>query len=253
MNTLIFEGAGWEKADSSIKSGVGNCRIRTRIRNNSGRVIYLEMSGFIHSGNHKPHFAKGFDIVGHVSHCFYADSQWDSNRGHSDSLRDAERTHFEYNKETILKWVNNNLDCSFNDLQVINDNSICVHDTKEPLCDCSNGNYEPYKDQEHNISILSKVDPVSEYPRNRLAYYKISYDFVSQHKSLKKWMSERSAEEQKNYPNYNFQIGFYWDQNGIIREANITARQNFCTMGLNLESLVPVLNDVLKCAESVTV
>lgn len=28
---LVFEGAGWQGADSSIESGVGNCRIRTSL------------------------------------------------------------------------------------------------------------------------------------------------------------------------------------------------------------------------------
>ena len=43
MKTLIFEGAGWSEADTSKGTDVTNCRIRTRIRNNEGRVIYLEM------------------------------------------------------------------------------------------------------------------------------------------------------------------------------------------------------------------
>ncbi|EJW14059.1 hypothetical protein PAV_141p01650 (plasmid) [Paenibacillus alvei DSM 29] len=39
---LIFEGAGWDVAEHN---GVGNCRIRTRIKNIDGVSIYLEMSG----------------------------------------------------------------------------------------------------------------------------------------------------------------------------------------------------------------
>lgn len=245
MKTLIFEGAGWEKAESSIVSGVGNCRIRTRIRNNEGRVIYLEMSGFIHSGNNKPQFAKGFSVVGHTSHCFYADSEWDSNRSCSENLSSKERGHFEYSKENILKWVNENLNCSFDNMEVINDNSVRVHDTKEPLCDCSKGDYTPYKDIEININVLDSVDPMQEYPKQRLAQYEISYDYVIQHKHLKKWIEERQQKEQEQYKNYNYHVSLRYDVDGIIRGAEITSRQNFCTMGLGLESLVAVVNEIL--------
>jgi hypothetical protein len=76
-NTLVFEGAGWDKAESSINSGVGNCRIRTRVRNNEGRLIYLEMGGFETSKN-SPSYSKNYNIASHIDHCYYCDSKWDS-------------------------------------------------------------------------------------------------------------------------------------------------------------------------------
>jgi glutaredoxin-related protein len=242
--TLIFEGAGWEKAESSVISGVGNCRIRTRIRNNDGRVIYLEMGGVLITGKHIPHFAKGFNIVGRVDHCFYADSRWDSNMNYSDSLKMAESRNFEYNKETILKWVNDNLNCSFNNMEVINDNSIRVHDTEEPICDCSNGDYEPYKDNEVNISILDGIKPLQQFPQHRLAQYKINYDFVNAHKNLKKWIESRSEQEQAKFSQYTYFVSLRWDQNGVITSAELSSRQNFCTMGLGFESLEPVITAI---------
>ena len=62
MKTLIFEGAGWAGADISKATDVTNCRIRTCLRNNSGRVIYLEILCY-HFENPKttPEWAKGFD------------------------------------------------------------------------------------------------------------------------------------------------------------------------------------------------
>ena len=45
MKTLVFEGAGWAGADTSKRTDVTNCRIRTRIKNREGRIIYLEMLG----------------------------------------------------------------------------------------------------------------------------------------------------------------------------------------------------------------
>lgn len=153
MNTLIFEGAGWEGAESSIKSGVGNCRIRTRIRNNDGRVIYLEMGGML---KQDPYHHNGYRSAGRVDHCFYADSKWDSNRSYSESLREVEGwRNFEYSKESILKFVNENLNCSFESMEVINNRSVRVHDTTEPLCDSSNGDSEQYKDVEVNIRVAS--------------------------------------------------------------------------------------------------
>jgi len=35
-NKLIFEGAGWNKAESN---NVGNCRIRTRLKNKDNLII----------------------------------------------------------------------------------------------------------------------------------------------------------------------------------------------------------------------
>lgn len=97
MNTLIFEGAGWAGAEHN---GVGNCRIRTRIKNRDGRLIYLEMGG-------------GHVDYGRVDHCFYCDSKWDSRSNHSKDLAKFERAKFEYTKETILAFVNKNLNCTF--------------------------------------------------------------------------------------------------------------------------------------------
>jgi hypothetical protein len=244
--TLIFEGAGWEGAESSIKSGVGNCRIRTRIRNNEGRLIYLEMGGAIITGKHIPHFAKGLSIAGRVDHCFYSDSRWDSNRSYSEDLRDRESSHFEYNSENILKWVNGNLNCSFDNMEVINDNSVRVHDTEEPLCDCSTGDYTPHEDIGINISILDKVKPLQEYSKQRFAQYKISYDFIKQHISFKKWIESRSTQEQEKYPNLNYYVSVRWDQNEMITSLEISSHQNFCTMGLGIESLQPVINEIIK-------
>lgn len=110
--TLIFEGAGWEKASSA--SDIGNCRIRTRIKNNDGEIIYLEMS----------HGVKG----GWVWHCFERDcnetSKW----------RKLEHKNFVWDKRNLIAFVNQNLNCSFTSLDVQND-GVRVHDTEKPLCE----------------------------------------------------------------------------------------------------------------------
>lgn len=251
MKTLIFEGAGWEKAESSIKSGVGNCRIRTRIRNNKGRLIYLEMTGFLKSSNDKREILNGLSCVGHVSHCFYADSKWDSCRNYSEDLKEVEIGHFEYSKESILKLVNEKLDCSFDDMEVVNDNSVRVHDTEDHLCNCSNGDCDEYKDIEVNINMLDRVEPFHEYPSSRMAQYSISYDFVKGHKRINKWMSDRTQKEQDQFPNNNYYIALRWDENGIITSAELSARQNFCSFGLSIDSLIPITNEILKIKNTI--
>lgn len=124
---LLFEGAGWEKAEHN---GVGNCRIRTRIKNKDGRIIYLEIHGIQNNKYNK----LPFEFTGFISHCFYEDREEDSYNNYSPELSQIEQKHFKYSKNGILKFVNENLNCSFNELQVINDGSLKVHNTKEALC-----------------------------------------------------------------------------------------------------------------------
>lgn len=245
MKTLIFEGAGWEKAESGIVSGVGNCRIRTRIRNNVGRLIYLEITGNIHQSKNAPQWAKGFKVVGNVNHCFYADSRIDSDRGHSESLQEIERGHFEFTKENILSLVNDQLDCSFDSMEVINDNSIRVHDTKEALCDSSNGNYESFKDIEININVLNGIEPVQKYEKNNKALYAISYDYIIKHKSLNKWISERLSHEQESFKSYKFYAGLQYDENGLIYRMEVSSFSNFVLMGTGSESFESIINEII--------
>ena len=125
--TLIFEGAGWEKASSA--SDIGNCRIRTRIRNNAGEIIYLEMNGREKSKYDKNE--KNYpDFIGWVQHCYIEDDD-------RSKYRKFEGARFSWGAKTVLEWVNENLNCSFNSLDVQND-GVRVHDTKLPLCESLN-------------------------------------------------------------------------------------------------------------------
>ncbi len=126
MKKLIFEGAGWEVAESN---GVGNCRIRTRIKNNDKRIIYLEMGGTPKS----KYMNTIFDFPCHIDHIFYCDKKDDLKFNYSKELSDFSNAKFEYTKKNILNFVNKNLNCSFSDVVVENDGAR-VHDTKKPLC-----------------------------------------------------------------------------------------------------------------------
>ena len=121
MKTLIFEGAGWDNAASN---GVGNCRIRTRIQNDKGEIVYLEINGFEETKYTK----RPFPFTGYVMHCFTRDDN------ESSPFRECENEKFEYTVTSLIEWVNRKLNCSFDALSVINDGSVQVHETDKPLC-----------------------------------------------------------------------------------------------------------------------
>ena len=101
MKTLIFEGAGWSKSDSS--GDVGNCRIRTTFTNKHGQEIYLEMIG-VKTHKWSPQYMKQFNIGGVISHIF---KTVDRETSHTKGLSNLERSYkFEWSKAEILKLVN---------------------------------------------------------------------------------------------------------------------------------------------------
>ena len=123
MKNLIFEGAGWAQAGSS--SDVGNCRIRTRIKNNAGEMVYLEINGFERAGS----MPRPFETTGYVMHCYGQDCN------ESSRWRKLENASFNYTAASLIEWVNKHLGCSFDALEVVNDGRVQVHNTCLSLCD----------------------------------------------------------------------------------------------------------------------
>lgn len=241
MKTLIFEGAGWADADTSKATDVGNCRIRTRLRNNSGRVIYLEM-GCCHFDNPKtmPEWATGFNYGAYIDSVFYTDSSWDNNRNFSRELQSLTNIHFEYNKDNILKFVNDNLNCSFNNMIVYNNGEVRVHNGEEPLCDSSDGNYIPYKDIEVNISELDGVKPI--HAKDWYAVYKISHNSLSKLPYMKKYFENQSKWEQIPKEE-DCKAYFRWDKNGIITDLELHAG---VYMGVSAEDIKTIIDLIKK-------
>ena len=235
-NTLIFEGAG-----SEITS-VGNCRIRTRIRNIEGRLIYLEINGFQNT-NKTPNYAKGLNTIGHVDCCFYADHTWDTRNNSSSQLSHITKKHFEYNKENILKIVNEDLYCNFNSLEVVN-KGLHVYSTEDPLCDCAKESYTSFKEVKVNINILKGVQSQQYYESSHLARYALPYEFVKEIPSLKNWMQERTKKEQEDFKKYNYYTTLVWDKDGNIYSMEISARQNFVCMSFGFEQLESVIKAI---------
>lgn len=127
MKTLIFEGAGMDWKETGL-----NHRIRTRIINKQGRLIYFEMTGSEQSKyNNNP-----WQYTGFVSHCFFYDVPEDKNKNYSKDLVKIEHEKCEYTKEGILKFINKHLNCDFEDLIIKDD--VYVHDTEKELCSSIN-------------------------------------------------------------------------------------------------------------------
>lgn len=115
MSTLIFEGAGWAKAEHH---GVGNCRIRTRIKTERYGVVYLEMSS-------------GIDEVGRTTGCInhlYTGDDENTCR----AFPGRKNGRFMWSKEGILLNVNYTLKTNFDTLEVDN-KDLYVHADGDPI------------------------------------------------------------------------------------------------------------------------
>lgn len=120
MKTLKFEGAGWSKAENN---GVGNCRIRSTFINDKGMTIYLEMIGHATSMHSAPS-QRNFIFPWYISHLHKVDintGRRDESR-HAPSFGDTWKMTKEYTKKNILNLVNLHLDCSFDEIEVNNEN-----------------------------------------------------------------------------------------------------------------------------------
>jgi len=238
MKTLIFEGAGWADADTSKATDVGNCRIRTRLQNNSGRVIYLEIICCrFENPKVTPEWAKGFNYGAYIDSVFYTDSSWDNNRSFSRELQPLTNIHFEYNKENILKFVNEKLNCSFDAMIVYNSNEVRVHDSAKPLCSCAKDGYKNYKyqDIEVNINELDGVDPL--YSKEGFAVYKISHNSLIQLPYMKKHFAEMKKQNIQ-FKEEDNKVYFRWDKNGIITDLELHA--GVC-MGVSAEDIKTII------------
>jgi len=237
MKQLIFEGAGWAGSDTSKATDVSNCRIRTRIRNNIGRVIYLEMGATIY-GKTKPNFAERFFATTWITDCFYEDASWDKSRCFSRELSSLQEQHFEYNKANILQFVNNRLDCSFDNLEILNE-GLYVFATEEPICDSSNGKYEPYQDQQYNINQLDGMEPIYTCD-NRLSDYRIGYDSLITLPYMKKefeHFDKQTLDKSKNGGTARFRF----DNKGVITSVELNTGVWF-RMSVGIEEVEEIIN-----------
>ena len=117
---LLFEGAGCVP-----RGDLENCRIRTAFTNDAGERIYLEITGSERT-KYTPEHLRQYENAAHVWHCFYCTDETpndDCNLHPVFSPRGGkrlERVNFEYSRAGILQFVNKNLHCSFEAIEVSN-------------------------------------------------------------------------------------------------------------------------------------
>lgn len=110
MKVLYFEGAGMNTYEAG--EDVGNYRIRTAFINNEGQEIYLELGGTKFDNKNR----NGW--YWRVDHVFNLSISKDEN----ESRINVNKGMFEgYTKENITNWVNDNLNCNFETMEVLDD------------------------------------------------------------------------------------------------------------------------------------
>lgn len=119
--TLYFEGAGMDFEPHEF-SDIGNYRIRTAFTNLDGEKFYLEMGrGAIHGHKGK---SKKLTIISewglYAPHVFkITGDNDDENKNHISTDWKHTRDNYQYTKKDITEWVNKNLNCDFDTIQVL--------------------------------------------------------------------------------------------------------------------------------------
>lgn len=116
VKTLYFEGAGWEKAERSINT-IGNCRVRTAFHLDNGKGVYLEIVCGEMLGERKKVYG-GLQYVGFVDFLFYITDEEPNDDCNKHKLPDMRNTHFAYDFDSILAFVNS-LGASFDNICVL--------------------------------------------------------------------------------------------------------------------------------------
>ena len=115
--TLYFEGAGWPDTQ---RNDVENCRIRTAFTNKNNQKIYLELGsgGGINEG------------LAFIDYCHYiTNNKDDCNNSKVENINRGKIG--KYTKDNILQFVNDNLNCNFDKLEILPSEVYYVHDKSE--------------------------------------------------------------------------------------------------------------------------
>lgn len=119
---LYFEGAGgnFYSEEQTKYSDIGYFRIRTSFLNNDGKQIFLDMgNGYIYDkkGKNVERFSLWIDF------CFEVpkdkDEKIEYNKFYNRNKDHLKVRLLNYTKEDITKWINENLNCSFDTIEVL--------------------------------------------------------------------------------------------------------------------------------------
>lgn len=115
---LYFEGAGMDFKENEF-SNVGNYRIRTAFTNNDGIKYYIEMGRSPRYTKTKSgKLQKVSDWALRIDHLFiYEDGN--TNEKHEIKTDWKIISQLDYTKESITVWINQNLNCNFDTIEVL--------------------------------------------------------------------------------------------------------------------------------------
>lgn len=123
-NVLYFEGAGMDfySNEQTDHSNVGNFRIRTAFKNNEGVEYYIELGNTIRYDftKKKPKVISNFALG--IDHLFKLEdrNKEELKMGGYEIKKDHNAIkQLDYTKKDIVKWINENLNCSFDTMQVL--------------------------------------------------------------------------------------------------------------------------------------
>lgn len=122
---LYFEGAGMDfYGEAEKQSDVGNFRIRTSFLNDDGVQYYIELGrcSRYDTSKKKPKIITEFAL--RIDHLFKVEDRTKEELSHGayeiktdwQGIRELD-----YSKAAITKWINENLNCSFDTIEVLND------------------------------------------------------------------------------------------------------------------------------------
>lgn len=120
---LYFEGVGVDfySEEQTNYSDVGNFRIRTAFKNLDGKQIYIEMGNCIRHDwtNKKPKKITDFALrIDHLFEIVHNNGSDDENKtGIVFNWKSVQKLN--YTKQDITKWINENLNCDFDTIQVL--------------------------------------------------------------------------------------------------------------------------------------
>lgn len=118
---LYFEGAGMDfyGKEQTDYSDVGNFRIRTAFKNNDDIAYYIELGNCPrYNEKHK----KISDFALRIDHLFKIEDRHKeelSLGGYEINVNHKELRQLDYTKKNITKWINENLNCSFSTIEVL--------------------------------------------------------------------------------------------------------------------------------------